>query len=90
MWCHYFAVATGTTISCSLGRQYGPVFSPSFLDVYDTAPEVRVIKQKYTAFRLFYLFKVPGPYSQLFIFKEIHKWAELASVFSVTGAYSLA
>ncbi len=29
-----FAVATGTTISSSLGRQYGPVLSLSFLDVY--------------------------------------------------------
>jgi hypothetical protein len=34
MWRNYFAVATGTTISGSLGRQYGPVFSLSFLDVY--------------------------------------------------------
>jgi len=29
-----FAVANGTTIPCSLGRQYGPVHSLSFLDVY--------------------------------------------------------
>jgi len=35
MWCHYFAVAIGTTISCSLGSQYGSVFSLSFLDVFD-------------------------------------------------------
>ncbi len=35
MWCHYFAVATGTTISSSLGRQYGTVDSQSFLDVYE-------------------------------------------------------
>jgi hypothetical protein len=27
-------VANGTTISCSLGRQYWPVLSLSFLDVY--------------------------------------------------------
>jgi hypothetical protein len=32
---HYFEVATGTTISCSLGSPYRPVFSLSFLDVYD-------------------------------------------------------
>ncbi len=32
-----FAVATGTTISCSLGRQYGPVFSLSFLNIYGIA-----------------------------------------------------
>jgi hypothetical protein len=31
-----FAVAIGTTISCSLARQYRPVFSLSFLDVYET------------------------------------------------------
>jgi hypothetical protein len=30
----FFAVATDTITSCSLGRQYGPVFSLSFLDVY--------------------------------------------------------
>jgi hypothetical protein len=30
-----FAVATDTTISCCLGRQYGPLFRPSFLDAYD-------------------------------------------------------
>ncbi len=35
IWRHYFAVATDTITSCSLGRQYGPVFSLSFLDVYD-------------------------------------------------------
>jgi hypothetical protein len=29
-----FAVATGATISCSLGRQYGPVPSLSFLDIH--------------------------------------------------------
>jgi hypothetical protein len=29
------AVATGTTISCRLGRQCGPLLSLSFLDVYD-------------------------------------------------------
>jgi hypothetical protein len=34
MWRHYFAVATDTITSCSLGRRYGPVFSLSFLDVY--------------------------------------------------------
>jgi hypothetical protein len=34
MWSHYFAKATGTTISCSLGRWYGPVFSLSLLNVY--------------------------------------------------------
>jgi hypothetical protein len=28
------AAATGTTISCLLGRQYGPVLSLSLLDVY--------------------------------------------------------
>jgi hypothetical protein len=28
------AVDTGTTISCSLGRQYGPLLSLFFLDVY--------------------------------------------------------
>ncbi len=35
--CHdiVFAMATGTTISCSLGWQYEPVLSLSFLDVYD-------------------------------------------------------
>jgi hypothetical protein len=27
-------VAIGTTISCSLGKWYGPVLSLSFLDVY--------------------------------------------------------
>jgi hypothetical protein len=31
-----FAEATGTTISCSLGRWYGPMLSQSFLDVYGT------------------------------------------------------
>jgi hypothetical protein len=30
----FFAVATGTSISCSLGRRYGPVFSLTFIDVY--------------------------------------------------------
>jgi hypothetical protein len=34
MWHDYFLVATGTTISCSWGRQYGSLFSLSFLDVY--------------------------------------------------------
>jgi len=34
MWYHYFAVVTGTTISCNLGRRYRLVFSLSFLDVY--------------------------------------------------------
>jgi hypothetical protein len=29
-----FAEATGTTISCILGRWYGPLFSLSFLNVY--------------------------------------------------------
>jgi hypothetical protein len=29
-----FAMATGTTISCSLGRQYGPVLRLSFLDAF--------------------------------------------------------
>jgi hypothetical protein len=29
-----FAVALGTNISCSLGRQYRPVFSLSFEDIY--------------------------------------------------------
>ncbi len=38
MWHHYFAVATGSAISSSWGRQYGPVFSLSFLDVYDLNP----------------------------------------------------
>jgi hypothetical protein len=31
---YMFAAASGTTISCSLGRQYGPVLSLSFLDDY--------------------------------------------------------
>jgi hypothetical protein len=31
---YIFAVAISTTISCSLGRQYGPVLSLAFLDVY--------------------------------------------------------
>jgi hypothetical protein len=35
MWYHYFEVAAGTTISCSLDRWYSPVFSLSFLDVYE-------------------------------------------------------
>ncbi len=35
MWRHYFVVVTGITVSCSLGRQCGPVLSLSFLDVYD-------------------------------------------------------
>ncbi len=43
MWCHYFAVATDTITSCSLGKRYGPVFSLSFLDVYDQVTK-RVIK----------------------------------------------
>ncbi len=30
-----FAVVTGTTISCSLCRQYRPVLTLSFLDVYE-------------------------------------------------------
>ncbi len=30
----YFAVATATTISCSLGLQYRAMLSPSFLDVH--------------------------------------------------------
>ncbi len=34
IWRHYFAVATDTITSCSLGRRYWPVFSLSFLDVY--------------------------------------------------------
>jgi len=38
MWHHYFIVAIGTTISCSLGRRYGPVFSLSFLGVYGYTP----------------------------------------------------
>ncbi len=29
-----FLVATGTNMSCSLGRQYKPVLSQFFLDVY--------------------------------------------------------
>jgi hypothetical protein len=29
-----FAVATDVTISCSQGRQYGPVLNLFFLDVY--------------------------------------------------------
>jgi hypothetical protein len=40
MWHHYFAVASDTITSCSLGRQYGPVFSLSFLDVYGSIPAV--------------------------------------------------
>jgi hypothetical protein len=31
-----FGEATGTTISCCLGRWYGPMLSQSFLDVYGT------------------------------------------------------
>jgi hypothetical protein len=40
MWGQYFPVATGTTISCNLARQNGPVLSQSFLDAnaYDTTP----------------------------------------------------
>ncbi len=34
-----FAVATGTTFSCSLGRLYRPVLSLSFLDVYGLRAE---------------------------------------------------
>jgi hypothetical protein len=34
MWRDYFAVATDTITSWSLGRQYGQVFSLSLLDVY--------------------------------------------------------
>jgi hypothetical protein len=35
-----FAVATGTTIFCSLARQYRPLLSLSFFDVYGwTAPK---------------------------------------------------
>ncbi len=33
-----FAKVTGTAISCSLGRQYKPILSLSFLDIYDVAP----------------------------------------------------
>ncbi len=29
-----FAEAAGTTISCSLGRKYGPVLSLYFFDIY--------------------------------------------------------
>jgi hypothetical protein len=36
MWHHTFAVATGTAISFSLGRQYGLVPGLSFLDIYDS------------------------------------------------------
>jgi hypothetical protein len=35
-FCLHFALATGTTISCSLGRQYGTVLSLS-TDVYGLA-----------------------------------------------------
>ncbi len=31
--------ATGATISCSLGRRYGPLFRLSLLDVYDSATQ---------------------------------------------------
>ncbi len=33
-----FVVATGTTMSCSLCRQYKPVLRLYFLDVYDVLP----------------------------------------------------
>ncbi len=45
MWRHYFAVATGTTISCSLGRWYGTVFSLSFLDVYVLVSDIFTLVQ---------------------------------------------
>ena len=41
MWNHYIAVPTGITISFSLGRQYRPAFSLSFLDVYGKSQEER-------------------------------------------------
>jgi hypothetical protein len=44
-WRHYFAVAADTITSCSLGRQYRPVFSLSFLDVYDVflGPQIQFL-----------------------------------------------
>ncbi len=35
-----FAVATGTTISSNLGRQFGLLLSLPFFDVYSTNPSV--------------------------------------------------
>jgi hypothetical protein len=46
MWHHYFAVATDTITSCSLGRQYGPVFSRFFLDVYGFFPRILLPEAK--------------------------------------------
>jgi hypothetical protein len=36
-----FAMTIGTTISCSLDRQYGPVLSLSFFDIYGESPSVK-------------------------------------------------
>jgi hypothetical protein len=33
----------GTTVSCSLGRQYGPVLSLSFLDAYESFQRLRLV-----------------------------------------------
>ncbi len=42
-----FVVGTSTTISSSLGRQYGPVPCLSFLDVYETTKHLFLWKQFY-------------------------------------------
>jgi hypothetical protein len=42
-----FAVTSGTTISCSLGWWYGPVFSPYFLDVYARNQKKSKMKRKH-------------------------------------------
>jgi hypothetical protein len=36
-----FAMAPETTISCSLGRQYGAVLNPYFFDVYTTDVDIK-------------------------------------------------
>ncbi len=55
MWRHYFAVATDTITSCSLGRWYGPVYSLSFLDVYGSTQLGPILnnflRPKFTDFR---------------------------------------
>ncbi len=45
---HYFVVAIGT-ISCCLGRRYGPVFSLSFLDAYVSSTSEIAIEEQKTA-----------------------------------------